>query len=45
VIQLQGNQVSISLSSTRTTPADLLLNLNLSINFSAGTVSGTYQMS
>ena len=45
VIQLQGNQVSISLSSTRTTPAKLLLNTNLSINFSAGTLTGTFQMS
>jgi len=45
VIQLQGNQVSISLSSSTTTPAKLLLNLNLTINFSGGTVTGTYQVS
>jgi DMSO/TMAO reductase YedYZ heme-binding membrane subunit len=45
VIQLQGNQVSMSLSSSSTTPAKLLLNTNLSINFSGGTVTGTFQMS
>jgi DMSO/TMAO reductase YedYZ heme-binding membrane subunit len=43
VIGLQNNQVSISLSSTSTTPAKLLVNTTLSINFSAGTVTGTFQ--
>jgi len=44
VIQLQGNQVSISLSSSSTTPANLVMDLNLSINFSAGSITGTYQV-
>jgi len=45
VISLQNNQVSISLTSTTTTPANLLLNTTVSINFSAGTLTGTYQVS
>ena len=45
VIQLQGNQVSISLSSTSTRPAKLLLNTNLAINFSGGTLTGSFQVS
>lgn len=45
VISLQGNQLAISLSSTTTTPAKLLLNMNATINLSAGTISGTFQMS
>ncbi len=45
VIALQGNQIAISLSSSTTTPAKLLLNVNASINLSAGTISGSFQVS
>jgi len=43
VIALQNNAISISLSTTSTTPAKLLIDTTVSINFSAGTVTGTYQ--
>jgi sulfoxide reductase heme-binding subunit YedZ len=40
VVQLSGDQLSLSATSTTAAPADLLLNLNLQIDQSAGTVSG-----
>ena len=43
VINLNGNQVPLSLTTTATTPADLLVTLNLQIDLNAGTVSGQLQ--
>ena len=43
VINLSGNQVPLSLTTTATTPTDLLVTLNLQINLSAGTVTGQLQ--
>jgi sulfoxide reductase heme-binding subunit YedZ len=40
VVQLSGDQLSLSVTSTAAAPADLLLNLNLQLNQSAGTVTG-----
>jgi DMSO/TMAO reductase YedYZ heme-binding membrane subunit len=40
VVNLSGNQVPLSLTTTATSPSDLLVTLNLQINLSAGTVSG-----